>query len=491
MLKLIGQETMDVSASSQVVRGLVGLELVLVLDNTGSMSGNKITALKSAANDLVDILETAVKESGAVEDDSLLIGLVPFTATVNVGYSDGFKGSWIDGWKANDSVNDPTQIKVSTPKAQYHGANFVRVTKNGAVRPDLPVNHLEIFNSVDEVDWGGCVEARPYPLNVQDTAPSTGDDHKFVPYLVPDEPDCHDNACSSSSAVDHISYYSNVFNNRRIVYDDEYTRISGYRRDYYEDYLGRIFQAEPSSALRTDLSADVTQWLNDLGVDDDSDEYRLRRVYPGRRDGPNKEYDGKYEAANSSNRWRMNRDCPELPILDLTDVLTQKSTVTDHIADMVASGTTNIPLGVIWGLRVLSPEEPFTKGAEYDDPERRKAMVILTDGANYVSDDNTWLDTEYTAYGYGDERRLGDTINTKSEIQDKMDDFVLEACDEAKDKGVSVYTIAFSVSSTSVINMMRDCATEPGFFFNSPSTSDLETTFRVIAEDLASLHISR
>ena len=57
------------------------LEIVLVLDNTGSMQlGGKIDALRVAAQDMVDILF-----GDEQTPEKLFMGLVPFVATVNIG----------------------------------------------------------------------------------------------------------------------------------------------------------------------------------------------------------------------------------------------------------------------------------------------------------------------------------------------------------------------------------------------------------------------
>jgi uncharacterized protein YegL len=88
---IAGMPTLDVGAMSQANVGATALELALVLDNTGSMSGAKINSLKDAANQLVSILES---EKG--DYSSLKIGVVPFAEYVNVG-TGNLGAAWIDG----------------------------------------------------------------------------------------------------------------------------------------------------------------------------------------------------------------------------------------------------------------------------------------------------------------------------------------------------------------------------------------------------------
>ena len=79
-------------------------EVVMVLDNSGSMSGTKIDALKTAASDLINSM-FALSISNP-EPDPIRIGIVPFTASVNVGpqYANA---AWMDttGIGPNAGIN--------------------------------------------------------------------------------------------------------------------------------------------------------------------------------------------------------------------------------------------------------------------------------------------------------------------------------------------------------------------------------------------------
>lgn len=80
-MKIAGVNSVTVNATSQITRQENSIEVVMVLDNSTSMilPSSKMTALKSAANSLVDILfgnETAPA--------NLKIGLVPFSSNVNI-----------------------------------------------------------------------------------------------------------------------------------------------------------------------------------------------------------------------------------------------------------------------------------------------------------------------------------------------------------------------------------------------------------------------
>ena len=55
-MRLFGQDTVTVAATTRINREIRQMELALVLDNTGSMWGTPFTTMQAAAKDLVDIV---------------------------------------------------------------------------------------------------------------------------------------------------------------------------------------------------------------------------------------------------------------------------------------------------------------------------------------------------------------------------------------------------------------------------------------------------
>ncbi|MDJ0943176.1 MAG: pilus assembly protein [Kiloniellales bacterium] len=79
LMSVLGVRDLQVSARSVVSRSVKGLEIVMVLDNSGSMKGGKLSDLKSATRTLLDSLYGG---EDVVED--LHVSLVPFTARSNL-----------------------------------------------------------------------------------------------------------------------------------------------------------------------------------------------------------------------------------------------------------------------------------------------------------------------------------------------------------------------------------------------------------------------
>ena len=80
-MKLANIDTIGIGITNTITKKERNIELVLVLDTTGSMgSGGKLAAMKSAAKKMVDTLF-----DGKATSTTLKIGVVPFSVAVNIG----------------------------------------------------------------------------------------------------------------------------------------------------------------------------------------------------------------------------------------------------------------------------------------------------------------------------------------------------------------------------------------------------------------------
>jgi hypothetical protein len=146
-LGVVGINTITVSANSQISRAVTGLELVFVLDNTGSMaqsaggSVSKIQALQTATTTLINTLFGGQTTS---TNGKLWVGIVPFSQAVNIGTSHttwmnssysydgttapldwGTGGSWlgcVDARQSGEDVSDdpPSASSSKTLFGQYY-----------------------------------------------------------------------------------------------------------------------------------------------------------------------------------------------------------------------------------------------------------------------------------------------------------------------------------------------------------------------------------
>ena len=89
-MQLLGKSTLALTLESQILYGQQDVEVVLALDNTGSMS-NDMDTLREGAVTLAQFLLS-------LDGDTVSVGVVPFNAQVNIGSSNT---QWIDTTDTN------------------------------------------------------------------------------------------------------------------------------------------------------------------------------------------------------------------------------------------------------------------------------------------------------------------------------------------------------------------------------------------------------
>lgn len=185
-------------------------------------------------------------------------------------------------------------------------------------------------------------------------------------------------------------------------------------------------------------------------------------------------------------KTQPNADCNMQAILPLTN---NKVQLQSYVNGMVATGYTHVAIGAAWGWRTLSPGAPYTEGAQYEDPDWTKALVLMTDGLNTTESNSTWHRSTYTAYNYLVRAQLGTTNAGQSETN--QDTRTVTVCNRIKAAGIRVYSILLEEDSSRAQNMMRSCASDPSLYFESPSSSQLQAVFQAIAQDLSNLRLSQ
>jgi Flp pilus assembly protein TadG len=365
LMKLAGHDTMVVNEKSVVGRTLVNIEVALVLDNTGSMRGSKMSSLKTAAKTLVDTLYKTKGSSEYVE-----IALVPFTGAVNVG-SANKNASWID--VDGDSV---------AAQEDYN--------ENQKYSWNSTIDGMTAFEVLDEYNksWSGCVRARV----------GTGS-----------------NGDGSTVDLD-------------------------------------LWDVPPSSDANT-------KWAP-----------FLKPLYLASGEG----------GVNSILNYNYGDTCPIQPILPLTNNV---NTIKGDIDGMVADGWTSIPVGLVWGWRVLSSAEPYSEGDAESNAQNKKVIVVLTDGKNNHSHYDYSV---YSAYGMPSKGHLG-----YGWLGNELNDKLKKICTNVKSQDILIYSITFQLNDSNTQKLMRDCATREDMYFNSPDGSSLQDAFNQIATGLQRLRLKQ
>jgi Mg-chelatase subunit ChlD len=525
-VSLVGVPTLGAQVRSEATRKKLELEVVMVLDNSGSMQWeSRMTRLVEAARCATYILmydkvvdapgnsNTCVPATGAQLVDDVRIGIVPFTMFVNVGTANA-NASWIDRTGASsihydnfDNDDDEDRLVLSA------GGNYA-----------FPKRQT-LFTASGE-SWRGCVEARPHAktgtlsteyLDTADTAPLSGDT-LFVPLFSPDTG--YNNYVDDSPAVCDRPGNGNPrcdFVERRTsnwwgwnTPTVTSSTITGGSVDFTSNtfYPNAFYGAKPPGC--TCRNPTYTNWTGNSSVQTRNGTCTGSYVPTGLSERELQERICKYYAGVSGSNFSRgpNADCTRTPILPLTST---PATVINTINNMQAEGGTNIHMGTVWGMRVLSPTEPFTQGGAYDEAIS-KVMIIMTDGENTAYQTNNMNGSAYnSAYGFpynsqntnasstsgGNVNRLGPVNATNAQLVTQMNERTAQTCANAKAAGITVYTIGLATNTVTqstpavVQALLTNCATTADRARFPTASSELKATFESIANDLSALRLAQ
>ena len=525
---VLEMETIEGSIASEITLANRTVEIALVLDNSGSMGGSRLSTLKREAKALVDIVHNSSALSTL--EDPVKIAVVPFSGMVNIG-TQNKNASWMDkkGWSDVHHENFDwdtyrgTNASQRARKRRFAGQNFgVTTNRNGRAQW---LTRYDVFDMLGE-EWAGCVEMRPWPHNVLDTSANSnrgyrrvknsmdadgdgqrdGQNALFVPNFAPDEPDYR---YASSNR------WGRVYNRNDRWY-------------FYNDYLYDFQDYNPSNGQAVQMYTDEgTSEANGVRGQD----HQIERTNWMFKYQVNNRYRGNFHGF-----FGPNYGCTSRAITPLT---TDRDVVKNELDQMIAYGSTNIQQGLTWGWRTLSERAPFTEGRSIQKDKNLKFLVALTDGNNFYQVDwsNSPNNTSYGAWGYarvegadnlknplnglhtsnrwgkgltssdlaGTIYSPGDvdtTPTTYSQFEGVMNAHTNQACTNIKNDGISIYAVAFSVpASGGVRELMEACAGSgikpdgnpvigTGNFYFDVDQGGLSQAFESIARQITNLRIS-
>jgi uncharacterized protein YegL len=150
-------------------------------------------------------------------------------------------------------------------------------------------------------------------------------------------------------------------------------------------------------------------------------------------------------------------------LMPLTDVFdsTNLASLNTKIDSMTPSGNTNTTIGMVWAWHALTSNSPLTQGA-VPAPDLDKVIIMLTDGDN--------------------------TQDRWSTSQSTIDGRMQMACANAKAANIRVYTVRVINGNA---DLLRACASNPTMFYDVQQASELNGVFTSIAQNLASLRLSK
>jgi len=438
-LPLLSTSQTDFAKSQVAVGGNGGqnIEVSLILDITGSMAGQKLTDLKAAAKDLVDIIVWTDQSKHTSK-----VALVPYSMGVNVGdYADAVRGAP----PASKKITKATKANPVVITATAHGfANddIVYITgvkgmtqlnnKAYTVR-NRAANTFQLYSLPGHSSWPGTYATG---------TPAKVDGRNFSTFTSGGDIDCRKDGCQ-------VRTFRNA--------------VSSGTTAKYPDFASSTCVAERTgSDAYTDTAPSGTTAL--VGTN-----------YPS-----------------------TGNPCPANKIQPLT---TDKTSVLQQIEALDDGGSTAGQIGIAWGWYMLSPNfgslwPGESSPAPYSDlktlnengqPKLNKIAVIMTDG-DFNTPYCTGVISKDALSGSG---AVADHINCNATNGDSFSQ-AKSLCKAMKTAGVTVYTVGFDVANLEAArSVMTDCATDAGKVYIADDGDQLKQAFRDIALKLSSLYISK
>ncbi len=509
-VQLVGIPSMTARIVSEATRKRLNLEVAMVLDNSGSMGQqSRMTNLKKAALCAMNVLYNALDECTdakvnasngvAPTEANIWIGIVPFTGFVNVG-SGNKNASWMDtaGLSSISNDNFDDDDNEATP---YNGT----------------VNRFNLYTTMG-VTWRGCVEARPYPFDTDDTEPTSANpDTLFVPQFAPDTPDTggyansyksdRPNACTNKDAGTWVETstktncstqtYSNCGNTPTVA------RTQTGWNGAAVNPAAATSPASMPDKNGVQITANCNTSTGSTRTSTNPNRYRLTSTKSCSyqfSDRVLQERLCKYTSGGASG-GSPSDDCPSTALTPLTAT---KATIKTAIDAMVSNGAqssvgfTNIHQGAIWGYHMLTPTDPLQ--AKPYEAATSKVMILMTDGENTVDGYGSNMNNANTfqAYGWPGTTYNGRIFSTDypapssdAEVTASMDSRALETCANAKAAGISIYTIGLNAPNQKTIDLLTNCANTPSMAYFPTQSSELTNVFKEIADQLANLRLSQ
>ncbi|EKS66334.1 MULTISPECIES: Flp pilus assembly protein TadG [Caballeronia] len=445
-------DTATVSASNAALRlPKSTLELVMVLDNTGSMSdyantkdytaGTKITGLRAAAQNLV----TSIFQSSTTDS---YVGLVPFTTMVNVKNALQPTGKWI------------------TPLFDNYNAQHMSMTASKNWKGS---------------GWGGCaVEPRDAGGNLRAEAYEPASSPNFRPFFW--------NVPKNSFSV--YTYTKSTKNKiTTCTINSNPTVTVGAPLTY-------LTSGSVTTSCGTTYSGATPPAIYDQWYVNSSSNSTSTTTYD----------------QNGNTNYGTNGPCNIAPALFLTK---SQSDLTTAITNMKAAGSTLIPTGLLWGWRMLKsswsdnvagagngfistdtslPRPETTQGLQ-------RVVIVLTDGENDPGGSTGFMPPQAFngLSGVGRADLTSSTVFPKGPGSmgsvDDINTYQLAVCSAMKQDGIIIYSITFGTygtdtASVSAQTTMQNCAS-PGNYYHAPSNTTLNQIFQQIAGNLGVLRLTQ
>lgn len=409
-------DRIPVGAHSEVNRSAKNLEVAMVLDVTGSMDGNDIAALKTAAASLVDAIVKDVQTPYTSR-----VSVVPYSMGVNLGAAAlNARGAATTG----KTITGATR-SCSTSKKKTTCTIVVTSTAHGFVVGDsVVINGLNGMN--------GALNS---PVNTAWTI--TARTANTFTFLISE-------SVTGSYSSGGTAYCTNS--------GCEYKAFSNLDGGTSVQRISTCVTERTGTQAYTDVSPATAP---------------VGRNYP---------MNGTDNACLSS---------------EIMPLSSNKTTLKARIDGLTAVGSTAGQIGTAWGWYTLSPNfNSLWSGSAanaYNSSETVKAVVLMTDGDFNTPYNNGVIAADALSGSGANANKINaNATNGASASQ------ATQLCTAMKARGITVYTVAFSVSANSAAaTLLNGCASNADKAYSASSGTELVSAFQAIGRDITQLRISR
>ena len=486
---------LPVGAHSEVNRSSKNLEVALVLDITGSMGGQRLTDLKVAAKDLVDLVVQPVQTPFYSR-----MSVIPYAVGVNLGaYANSARGTptayrsisgaaWTTG--SSKSISGITRASTGVVSSSSHGfatGDWIWISGvNGMTQiNDRAFRVVRISSSSYSLQaWTGSSWATVNTTsgNGYSSYSSGGIARKCL--------------VSDCSVV--VTANGHGLSNDDYVYISNVSGMTGINGSGYQvsDVTTNTYSIGENGASWGNYSSGGRSYCGQYGC-----EYRVFRnpsnairalpasTCVSERTGAQAYTDASPGSARVGfNYANSNNVCPTASILPLSSNI---STIKNLINSLSDDGSTAGHIGTAWGWYTVSPNFnalwPSNGAGVRNERDLLKAVIIMTDG-DYNTPYCSGVIAQNALSGSGGST---DKIACNATNGHSFDQ-ARSLCDAMKAQGIIVYTVGFQVSSgSSAADILAQCATSTAHAHLPASGADLTDAFKAIGRDITRLRISR
>ncbi len=503
-------DSLSLASDTAIVRRDDGnIEVAMVMDITGSMGGDRITDLKSAAKEMVDIV---VREDQTEWYSKA--ALVPYSMGVNAGAYAGQARGAIPAGKTITNVTNSTSGSSKSISGIEKDKNPVRVTSNSHGFSNGDIICIEGVTSS-----GSGSNKLATRVNNKAYRVSDSETNRFRLQNVSGS--SWDGSYSSGGTavkceVIVTTENSHGFSTNDYVHIKGVVDLEGINNDItnsgYSDDVWRITKKtdttfalnNPAGVQYKTYTSGGAAWCTVEGCEyfyftnaDGSKRAFQVTSCVSERTGSEKETDA---APTTSYVGRLYKGpgntCPAEPIVPLLGGAEGKATLKASIDKYVASGSTAGQIGVGWGWYMLSPNFSYlfpegSKPGPYDPDVTTKVAVIMTDGEfNSPYCDGVIAKNAGSGSGGSADHIDCNAENGNPYTQAKNVCAAMKAKDPGP--GIVIYTIGFDISdSTSVTDLLTSCASGPEYVYFAATGDELKEIYRQIGSEITKLHISK